>query len=151
MRYFDTAILLKLYIAERRDTEAQAWVYSAPHSPHVTPLHELELKSAIRQKAGRGEITGTECQQALSELTLDLFAGAYNLPWVDWSEVFSVAESLSNSHGIRTLCRSLDTLHVAMAVVLGATEFCTFDHRQALMAKAAGMDVVPSCSLKPSR
>lgn len=41
------------------------------------------------------------------------------------------------------LCRSLDTLHVALALELGATEFCTFDARQAAMAKTANLAVMP--------
>lgn len=36
----------------------------------------------------------------------------------------------------------LDTLHVALALELGATEFCTFDLRQSRMAAAAGLMVV---------
>jgi predicted nucleic acid-binding protein len=39
--------------------------------------------------------------------------------------------------------RSLDVLHVAAALVLGATEFCTLDTRQANLAKAAGLHVQP--------
>jgi predicted nucleic acid-binding protein len=37
----------------------------------------------------------------------------------------------------------LDTLHVALATVLGANEFCTFDARQARMATAVGLTVIP--------
>jgi predicted nucleic acid-binding protein len=44
---------------------------------------------------------------------------------------------------VSTLCRSLDILQVAMAMVLGASEFCTFDVRQARMAKASGISVIP--------
>jgi hypothetical protein len=53
----------------------------------------------------------------------------------------ATAVALSASHGIGTLCRSLDTLHVALAMELGATEFCTFDLRQSRMAAAAGLVV----------
>ncbi len=38
--------------------------------------------------------------------------------------------------------RSLDTLHVALALELGATEFCSFDLRQSRMAAAAGLAVI---------
>ena len=36
-----------------------------------------------------------------------------------------------------------DLLHVALALTLGATEFLTFDARQATLAKAAGLKVKP--------
>ena len=44
---------------------------------------------------------------------------------------------------VSTLCRSLDILNVALAVVLGTSEFCTFDVRQARMAAAARISVIP--------
>jgi predicted nucleic acid-binding protein len=61
---------------------------------------------------------------------------------VSWPDVFASAEALSAAHGIGTLCRSLDTLHVALALELGATEFCTFDLRQSRMASAAGLKII---------
>jgi predicted nucleic acid-binding protein len=61
---------------------------------------------------------------------------------VVWPDVFATAEALSNSHGISTLCRTLDTLHVALAIEFGFKEFCTFDLRQSLMASAAGLKVL---------
>jgi predicted nucleic acid-binding protein len=51
------------------------------------------------------------------------------------------AERLSASHSEKLGTRSLDVLHVAAAVVLGAKEFHTFDTRQAKLAKAAGLKV----------
>jgi len=54
----------------------------------------------------------------------------------------SVAVTLSAAHGADTLCRSLDTLHVALALEFGATEFCSFDLRQSLMAAAVGLTVI---------
>jgi predicted nucleic acid-binding protein len=37
--------------------------------------------------------------------------------------------------------RTLDTLHVAAALALGAKEFWTFDDRQAKLATAVGLNV----------
>ena len=60
-----------------------------------------------------------------------------------WPAVFTKAEALAAAHASANLCRTLDTLHVALAQELGATEFCTFDLRQAAMARAASLAVVP--------
>jgi predicted nucleic acid-binding protein len=57
MRYFDTGVLLKLYLPEPRAAEAVAHVNASTNVPPITPLHELEMRSALRQKVGRGEIT----------------------------------------------------------------------------------------------
>jgi len=61
---------------------------------------------------------------------------------VVWPDVFATVEALYSAHDISTLCRSLDTLHVALAIELGFEEFCTFDLRQSLMASAAGLKVL---------
>ncbi len=39
--------------------------------------------------------------------------------------------------------RTLDIMHVAMALVIGAKEFVTFDGRQGALAKQAGLTVKP--------
>lgn len=143
MRYFDTGVLLKLYLPEPRADEAVAFVKESVNVPPLTLLHELEMRSALRQKYGRGEITGLECEGVLLQMAEDLDAGVHEKVAVIWPEVFATAETLSRTHGVETLCRSLDTLHVALAIELGATEFCTFDQRQSQMARAAGIRVIP--------
>ena len=142
MRYFDTGVLLKLYVPEPRAAEAVALVNASPGKPPVNPLHELEMRSALRQKAGRAELTQAECDILIAQVESDLSADIHERVTVSWPEVFATAEALSAAHGVGTLCRSLDTLHVALALELGAAEFCTFDLRQARMAAAAGLVVV---------
>jgi|UniRef100_UPI0037852ADB predicted nucleic acid-binding protein len=142
MRYFDTGVLLRLYLPEPRTAEAVALVNASPNLPPITLLHELEMRSALRQKVGRGELTLTECEVLISQMEADLASGVHERLTAVWQDVFATAESLSATHGVTTLCRSLDTLHVALAVELGATEFCTFDQRQSRMAEAAGLAVI---------
>jgi predicted nucleic acid-binding protein len=142
MRYFDTGVLLKLYLPEPRAAEAVAFVNTSPGKPPVNPLHELEMRSALRQKAGRGELTQTECDALIAQVESDLATSVHDRVTVSWPDVFATAEALSAAHGGATLCRSLDTLHVALALELGATEFCTFDLRQSRMATAAGLTVI---------
>jgi predicted nucleic acid-binding protein len=143
MRYFDTGVLLKLYLPEPRAAEAVAFVNASPGKPPVNPLHEHEMRSALRQKAGRGELTQSECDALIAQVQSDLTTGVHERVTVSWPDVFATAESLSAAYGVGTLCRSLDTLHVALALELGATEFCTFDLRQSRMAAAAGLAVIP--------
>lgn len=142
MRYFDTGVLLKLYLPEPRAAKAVALVDASANIPPITWLHELEMHSAIRQKAGRGEITLVECEALIAEMESDLSSGVHEKATVVWANVFARAKSLSAEHGVNTLCGSLDTLHVALALELGATEFCTFDHHQSRMAADAGLEVI---------
>ena len=143
MRYFDSGVLLKLYFPEPRTPEAVQFFNLAPSPPPFTLLHGLEMRSAIRQKLGRGDMSLPESERILKALDSDLATGLYSKPAVNWPVVFLQAEAFSAAHGASTLCRSLDTLHVALASVLGATEFCTFDARQARMAVAVGLQVIP--------
>jgi predicted nucleic acid-binding protein len=142
MRYFDTGVLLKLYLPEPRAAEAVAFVNATSGKPPVNHLHELEIRSALRQKAGHGELTQVECDALIAEFESDLANGVHHRVIVSWPDVFATAEALSAAHGTTTLCRSLDTLHVAIALELGATEFCTFDLRESRMAAAAGLAVI---------
>ena len=143
MRYFDSGVLLKLYLPEFRTPEASQHFRQAPVLVPFTPLHGVEVRSALRQKVGRGEISAAECARLLQAVDSDLASGVYSTPTIGWPDVYLEAETLSAAHTVSTLCRSLDILHVALAVVLGASELCTFDVRQARMAKAAGISVIP--------
>ena len=143
MRYFDSGVLLKLYCPEARTPEALSLFGQAFPQPPFTALHQLEMRSAVRQKLGRGEIDLAESERILKSMDADMTAGIFSQPNVSWPDVFLQAEAFSASHGASTLCRSLDTLHVALAAVLGAGEFCTFDVRQARMAAAVGLKVIP--------
>lgn len=143
MRYFDSGLLLKLYVSEPRAKEAERLCYSSPVPPPFTDLHGLELRSAVRQKLGRGEIDLADSERILKTLDGDLAAGMFFHPDFSWREVFLRAEAFAAAHGASTLCRSLDTFHVALASVLGTSEFCTFDTRQARLARAIGLQVIP--------
>ncbi len=78
----------------------------------------------------------------IAQLQADLTEGVIERVTVSWPDVVATAEALSAAHGVGTLCRSLDTLHVALALELGATEFCTFDLPQSRIAAAAGLNVI---------
>lgn len=140
MRYFDTGVLLKLYFSEPNSPRAVELVGTLLRP--LTRLHRVEIKAAFAQRFGRGEITEIERDHLLAQLDNDLTDGAF-LPVISaWDDVFAKAEVLADDFGPATLCRSLDILHVALALEMGATEFCTFDRRQAALAAAAGLVVV---------
>jgi predicted nucleic acid-binding protein len=63
----------------------------------------------------------------------------------EWKTYFlhrAATERLSARYSEKLGTRSLDILHVAGAVVLGATSFLTFDRRQATLARASGLKAV---------
>ena len=58
---------------------------------------------------------------------------------IPWTEAFREAERLSETQVEPLGVRSLDLLHVGIALALGAGQLLTFDARQAALAKAAGL------------
>jgi hypothetical protein len=56
------------------------------------------------------------------------------------------ASDLSARHTTRIGCRSLDILHVAAALELGAVRFLSFDGRQRQLARRAGLRTGPATS-----
>lgn len=52
---------------------------------------------------------------------------------------FETAIDLARKRVPRLGCRTLDTLHIASAVELGADEFWSFDSRQLKLARACGL------------
>jgi hypothetical protein len=107
-------------------------------------LQELEVKNAIRLKAFRNEITAEEMNQSISTFQQDVSTGLWQRPEYIAVIVEQKAQELSARHSKVIGCRTLDILHVAAAIVLGAQDFVTFDARQGTLAKLAGLTAKPS-------
>lgn len=104
-------------------------------------LHQLELRNALRLRVFRGEITPAQRDSSLNLILADLASGVLKATTPPHASVMTEAERLSATHSESLGTRSLDILHVAAALVLGAGEFLTFDQRQAKLAKATGLRV----------
>lgn len=142
MRYFDSGVLVKLYHEEPNSDLATSHVFAFPPPCPLTPLHVMEVRSAFRQMQGRKELPAGACARLHTDFERDIEDGFYEFIHPAWDEVFLEVERISAQHTSTTLCRTLDTLHVALALKLGAHEFCTFDKRQASLAAAAGLNVI---------
>jgi predicted nucleic acid-binding protein len=141
--YFDSAVIVKLYVSEATSPDAIRLVgaYVAPY--WLTQWQASEVKNAIRVKAFRKEITAGEMNMSLAAFEQDITTGRWQRPIYAAAMVEQKAEELSASHAAVTGCRTLDIIHVAAAVVIGASEFVTFDARQGAVAKQAGLTVKP--------
>ena len=108
-----------------------------------TPLHRLEIINAIRRNLASKRIRRKQALKALQTLRADLCSGFYLQPPLDWAKVFQRSHRPSRKHANKLLVRSLDLLHVALALELGTSEFLTFDDRQRQAATAEGFKVIP--------
>jgi hypothetical protein len=80
---------------------------------------------------------------ALREVESDLADQVLVHTPIPWTDAFREAEDLAANHTETLGVRSIDLLHVGIALALRATEFLTFDARQAVLAKAAGLKARP--------
>lgn len=84
-----------------------------------------------------------DADRALADLQTDLDTGAVVVVMADWPDVHRLAETLSKRHTMTGGHRSLDVLHVATALHLGARESLTFDTNQRKLAATEKLKVKP--------
>ncbi len=139
--YADTGFLCSLYAPDAHSARAAARMASQTLPLAFTWLHQLEFRNALRLRDFRKEIDGSQRLASLNAFLADMAGGVYVSASPALPAVMTEAERLSASHAESLGVRSLDILHVALALVLGLPEFLTFDHRQAALASAAGLKV----------
>jgi predicted nucleic acid-binding protein len=137
--YADTSFFVSLYLPDRYSAEAERRLASQSRV-WLTPLNLAEWTNAISQHVFRKEISLREAGQAQNELERDCGNGLWlevDLP----ESVWRTCISLARKHGPKLGVRTLDSLHVASALELGANAFWTFDEGQAKLALAEGLRI----------
>ena len=139
MVYLDTGCLVKLYYPEEDSSVIEAKTRGVRIV--FTPLHNLELTSAMRLKVFRQEATDEQVLTVLQFVQDDLASG--KLIAIDNlnSGIIQIAIGLTNQHSATTGCRSLDTLHCALAQSLRVDAFLSTDTRQLALAKLIGLPI----------
>jgi predicted nucleic acid-binding protein len=141
--YFDSAIIVKLYVKEASSPDAIRHVGACAAPYALTQWQTLEVKNAIRLKAFRSEITSTEMTQSIAAFEQDIATGRWQRPAYSVIAIEQKADELSAAHSAILGCRTLDIIHVAAALTIGAKAFVTFDVRQGALAKRVGLTVKP--------
>jgi predicted nucleic acid-binding protein len=139
--YVDSSILFSLYVTDANSPKADVWRQANAVPLDLTDFHRVELRNAFSLAAFQQRLTVAESQAAWAEIEKDLAAGLLVIKPLPWDKLLAQAEQLALQHTPAIGSRSLDVLHIAAALVLEATDFCTFDSRQASLAKAAGLQV----------
>jgi len=135
--YADSSLFVSLYLPDRHFKRAQR--LAAQHSRvWLTPLHRAELANTVAQQLFMKKIFAGEAQKVYTQFQRDRESGFW--VEVDLPEmVFDRCIQLAQQYAGRIAVGTLDTLHIASALELGAQRFMTFDERQAKLAKAAGL------------
>jgi predicted nucleic acid-binding protein len=145
----DTSFLCAFYRRQDNSPQAAAHFKAMPEALPVSGLLLYEFRQSVRFQVwlhARDKAKGyqqAECDRALADLQTDLDTGALAVAAADWPDVHRLAETISKRHTIAGGHRSLDILHVATALHLGAREFLTFDTNQRKLAAAEKLKVKP--------
>ncbi len=128
--YVDSSALLKRYVSERDSGVADDLLATDPVLV-TSRLAEVEVRRNLARL-----LDGKDALEAKKSFLADLDAFALvNLDATTCNDAARIAE--------QTLCRSLDSLHLAAAQRSGSgTVLLTFDVRQAQAARSIGMSVI---------
>ena len=140
--YFDTGVLLKLFVAESNSPQVIALAASLGQPLIFSDFQHAELIVALHCKVGRKEISAADAAAVEARISREVKLGILVRHEPTWKRIFSRTIRLAQRHGSKTLCRTLDAIHVSIALASGVTQFATLDHRQATLAKLAGLVVV---------
>ncbi|MBI2947086.1 MAG: type II toxin-antitoxin system VapC family toxin [Verrucomicrobia bacterium] len=141
--YADTSFIVSLYLPEPDRTD-RAVRYMGRHREALpfTPQHRLEVRNAIRLLVWGKRITTLDRSRAFREIEMDLDSQDFLIHAAfNYTEAYRRAEALGAAHNEKVGCRSADLFHVAAALELGLDEFVTFDEKQKVLARAAGLKV----------
>jgi predicted nucleic acid-binding protein len=135
--YADSSFFASLYLPDKHSAKAQR--LAAQHARvWLTPLHRAEWAHAVAQDLFQRRISAAEAQTVYTQFQRDCESHF-------WIEValpemtFERCVQLAQQYASRVALRTLDTLHVASALELGAERFWTFDDRRAKLARAVGL------------
>ncbi len=143
--YADTSFLVSLYGRDVNSRAALALVEKHRPMFTITPFGETEFTNIVFAVTARpGSWTIREARAMEEDFVSDLQTGVWQ--WENFpAETWLRARELARRHAPRLGSRTLDTIHVASALVLAAEDFYTFDRDQARLARAAGLRVI-GCS-----
>jgi predicted nucleic acid-binding protein len=135
--YADSSFFVSLYLPDRHSAEARRRV--GQHARiWLTPLHRAEWAHSVAQHIFQSKISAKEAKEVLRDFERDRESRF----WIEAGlpePTFERCIQLAQQHGSRSGARTLDTLHIAAALELGAERFWTFDQRQGKLAQAVGL------------
>ncbi|HXR08522.1 MAG TPA: type II toxin-antitoxin system VapC family toxin [Candidatus Acidoferrum sp.] len=141
--FADTGFIASLYLKESTSAQARAAIQASPAPLPLTPLAMLELRNAFNRSVQRQRITAAQRDALWQDVEADIASGFLVPTPVASDELHKKARQLSDRHTPTLGTRSLDLLHLAAALHLGAREFFSFDDRQRKAAASEGLKVKP--------
>ncbi|MDO8437886.1 MAG: type II toxin-antitoxin system VapC family toxin [Nitrosomonadaceae bacterium] len=138
MIYVDTSVIVALLTVEPKTPDVTAWYAGLRNAPISSDWLLPEFCSAISIKLRTGQLSETNAKRVHKEFDL-LAAGGLRLAPVSRSAYSQAAKMVkSHQHGLR----AGDSLHLAVALELGASHIATLDGTLARNAKQKGLKLI---------
>jgi predicted nucleic acid-binding protein len=143
--YCDSSFLCALYLpGDKYEPVARPIAERFTESIPYPPLSELELQNSVHRGVAARLFDARTCTKILHQIEDDK-ANAFLRPCkLVFDDHFSEALTLTKRFTAVHNCRTLDVLHVAAAVLLGAAQFASFDIRQCRMASDLNLEILTS-------
>jgi predicted nucleic acid-binding protein len=138
--YADTSFFVSLYLTDRHTKEAERRLTSRA-ALWMTPLHVAEWIHAVELHVLRKAISRSEADRLAQQFHQHRASGLWKVAALP-DRAWEICSQLAQDYAARLGVRTLDTVHVACALELKATQFWTFDQRQADLALAVGLRTV---------
>jgi predicted nucleic acid-binding protein len=132
--YADSSFLISLYSPDTNSALAIATMQRPAGEIVITPLVEFELLNALRQRIFWRQIDTSDADGSMQKFETNLRSGAFRrvaLPESLFERAREIAERTTATLGTRTI----DLLHVAAALEVGAEYLYSFDERQRKLAR----------------
>ena len=145
--YPDTSFLCSLYRKQTHSEAALTYREAMSEILHITSLLEFEFIQSIRLQVWLHTTDKTkgysqrEANGMIADWESDVASGILKQIAYNPETVNRLALGYSSLHTTKGGHRTLDVLHVATAVTLGAKRFLTFDARQRHLARRVGLQV----------
>lgn len=136
--YADTSFLVSLYVLDVNSARADATMRRTNLPVAISALVELELTNAISMRLFRRELKTAEAKAAYALVRKDIEDGVLESKPIP-NVAFERAKQIARRGTPRLGTRTIDVLHVALALEFRAEAFYTFDARQAKLAVAEGL------------
>lgn len=140
--YYDSGVLLPLYVKEAFSDVMLSILERRKRPISFNLLQQMEMDTAIRLKMFRGEIDGSTVLGVIAARDEDVRIGRLAVCPVNWILAIEEARRFGRDASTHWGCRTLDLLHIAIAVQWQCAEFVTADDRQVKAARSAGLKTV---------
>ena len=136
--YVDTSALAKRYVLEGGSAEFDAFCESGERELIISPLVGTELSGLLQRRARMGELTARYASEARRRFHDEVASGGWRLvPF----HVAAFARASDLLWTLGTPLATLDSMHLACALLAGAQALATADRQLATAARKARLHV----------